>query len=116
MLQMETRNRPNQELLVPDWLITSQVTQITSSDWLFTVSAGSYKTLLGYSSSVSPECLLEICIPITKRRAYHHDFFLSSFVNQASCTLDIYCADKRKGCQYINQASRMHLLIYDKCI
>ena len=30
------RNRPNQNLLVPDWLITSHVTQITSSDWLFT--------------------------------------------------------------------------------
>eukprot|EP00116_Pleurobrachia_bachei_P002328 sb/3462590/ len=28
-------NRPNQEILVPDWLITSQVTKITSSDWLF---------------------------------------------------------------------------------
>eukprot|EP00116_Pleurobrachia_bachei_P005976 sb/3466238/ len=32
----DARNRPNQELLVPDWLITSHVTQITSSDWLFT--------------------------------------------------------------------------------
>eukprot|EP00116_Pleurobrachia_bachei_P017504 sb/3477766/ len=31
-----TRNRPNQEILVPDWLITSHVTSITSSDWLFT--------------------------------------------------------------------------------
>eukprot|EP00116_Pleurobrachia_bachei_P002153 sb/3462415/ len=29
-------NRPNQEILVPDWLITSHVTLITSSDWLFT--------------------------------------------------------------------------------
>ena len=26
----------NQEILVPDWLITSHVTQITSSDWLLT--------------------------------------------------------------------------------
>eukprot|EP00116_Pleurobrachia_bachei_P005857 sb/3466119/ len=30
------RNRPNQEILVTDWLITSHVTKITSSDWLFT--------------------------------------------------------------------------------
>ena len=29
-------NRPNQEILVCDWLITSNVTQITGSDWLFT--------------------------------------------------------------------------------
>ena len=29
-------NRPNQEILVPDWLITSHVTYITSSHWLFT--------------------------------------------------------------------------------
>ena len=27
------RNRPNQEILIPDWLITSHVTLITSSDW-----------------------------------------------------------------------------------
>eukprot|EP00116_Pleurobrachia_bachei_P018418 sb/3478680/ len=31
-----TRNRPNQEILVPHWLITSHVTSITSSDWSFT--------------------------------------------------------------------------------
>ena len=31
-----TKNRPNQEILVPDWLITGHVTYITSSDWLFT--------------------------------------------------------------------------------
>eukprot|EP00116_Pleurobrachia_bachei_P006886 sb/3467148/ len=31
-----TRNLPNQEILVPDWLITSHVTLITSSDCLFT--------------------------------------------------------------------------------
>ena len=32
------RNRPNlnEEILVPDWPITSHVTLITSSDWLFT--------------------------------------------------------------------------------
>eukprot|EP00116_Pleurobrachia_bachei_P014276 sb/3474538/ len=30
------RNRPDKEILVPDWLKTSHVTQITSSDWLFT--------------------------------------------------------------------------------
>ena len=29
-------NRPNQEILILDWLITSHVTLITSSDWLFT--------------------------------------------------------------------------------
>eukprot|EP00116_Pleurobrachia_bachei_P006530 sb/3466792/ len=29
-------NRPNQKILVPDWLITSHVTKITTSDWLFT--------------------------------------------------------------------------------
>eukprot|EP00116_Pleurobrachia_bachei_P004481 sb/3464743/ len=32
----ESRNRPNQEILVPDWLITSHVTKITSYDWVFT--------------------------------------------------------------------------------
>eukprot|EP00116_Pleurobrachia_bachei_P002486 sb/3462748/ len=33
---MVTSNRPNQEILVPDWLITSRAPLITSSDWLFT--------------------------------------------------------------------------------
>eukprot|EP00116_Pleurobrachia_bachei_P003004 sb/3463266/ len=35
---IDTRNRPNQEILVPEWLITScsHVSSITSSDWLFT--------------------------------------------------------------------------------
>eukprot|EP00116_Pleurobrachia_bachei_P003760 sb/3464022/ len=33
---VQIRNRPNQEILAPDWLITSHVTLITSSDWLFT--------------------------------------------------------------------------------
>eukprot|EP00116_Pleurobrachia_bachei_P013519 sb/3473781/ len=33
-----TRNRPNQDILVPGWLITSHVTSITSCDWLFTWS------------------------------------------------------------------------------
>ena len=28
------RNRPNQEILVPDWLINNHVTLKTSSDWL----------------------------------------------------------------------------------
>ena len=32
------RNRPNREILLSDWLITSHVIQITSSDWLFTWS------------------------------------------------------------------------------
>eukprot|EP00116_Pleurobrachia_bachei_P009885 sb/3470147/ len=36
------RNRPNQEILVSDWLITSHVTSITSSDWFFTWSVGSW--------------------------------------------------------------------------
>ena len=31
--QVLDRNRLNQEILVPDWIITSQVTKITSSDW-----------------------------------------------------------------------------------
>eukprot|EP00116_Pleurobrachia_bachei_P010380 sb/3470642/ len=31
-----TRNRSNQEILVPDWLITRQVISIMSPDWLFT--------------------------------------------------------------------------------
>ena len=30
------RHRPNQQILVLDWLITSHVTSITSSDWLLT--------------------------------------------------------------------------------
>ena len=29
-----TKNRPNQEILVCDWLNTSHVTRITASDWL----------------------------------------------------------------------------------
>eukprot|EP00116_Pleurobrachia_bachei_P010450 sb/3470712/ len=29
-------NRPNQEILVPDWLMNSHMTYMTSSDWLFT--------------------------------------------------------------------------------
>ena len=33
-----TRNRPDKEILVPDWFITSHVSYITSSDWLFTWS------------------------------------------------------------------------------
>eukprot|EP00116_Pleurobrachia_bachei_P017353 sb/3477615/ len=33
---LDTVNRPNQEMLALDWLITSHVTSITSSDWLFT--------------------------------------------------------------------------------
>eukprot|EP00116_Pleurobrachia_bachei_P014031 sb/3474293/ len=33
---IDIRNRPNQEKLVPDWLITSHATQITNSDWFFT--------------------------------------------------------------------------------
>ena len=32
------RNQPNQEILLPDWLITSQMIYITSSDRLFTKS------------------------------------------------------------------------------
>ena len=32
------RNRPNQKILLSDWLITSHVIKITSSDWLFTKS------------------------------------------------------------------------------
>ena len=34
--KVESMKRPNQEILAPDWLITSHVTQITSSDWQFT--------------------------------------------------------------------------------
>ena len=34
-----TDRRPNQEILVPDWLITSRSTKISSSDWLFTCFA-----------------------------------------------------------------------------
>eukprot|EP00116_Pleurobrachia_bachei_P019034 sb/3479296/ len=34
--QPRDMNRPNQEILVPDWLITSQHDLKTSSDWLFT--------------------------------------------------------------------------------
>ena len=30
------RNRPNQEILLSDWLKTRHMTLITSSDWLFT--------------------------------------------------------------------------------
>eukprot|EP00116_Pleurobrachia_bachei_P005863 sb/3466125/ len=37
ILDMYIVNLPNQEILVPDWLITSQVTQITNSDWVFTM-------------------------------------------------------------------------------
>ena len=37
MLFFKVRNQPNQEILVPDWLIISHVIQITSSDWLCTV-------------------------------------------------------------------------------
>ena len=33
---LSPRNRPIQEILIPDWLITSHVTQITSSDLLLT--------------------------------------------------------------------------------
>jgi hypothetical protein len=33
---LENMNRMNQEILVPDWLLTSHVTLINSSDWLFT--------------------------------------------------------------------------------
>lgn len=33
-------NRPISEILVPDWLITSHVTTITSSDWMFTFFPG----------------------------------------------------------------------------
>eukprot|EP00116_Pleurobrachia_bachei_P017944 sb/3478206/ len=36
---IEIRNRPNQEILVPNWLTTSHVTYITSSDCLL-VSVG----------------------------------------------------------------------------
>ena len=38
LMYIDSRNRPNQEILVPEWLITSHVTYITCSDWLFTWS------------------------------------------------------------------------------
>eukprot|EP00116_Pleurobrachia_bachei_P016297 sb/3476559/ len=43
------RNRPNQEILVPDWLITSHVTLITSSDWFMTTNMTTNIPLLGGS-------------------------------------------------------------------
>eukprot|EP00116_Pleurobrachia_bachei_P001186 sb/3461448/ len=44
----------NLEILVPDWLITSHVTQITSSDWLFTCYLGDAKEgMFGVSGRVS---------------------------------------------------------------
>ena len=35
-LEEKMQVRPGSEILVPDWLITSHVILITSSDWLFT--------------------------------------------------------------------------------
>ena len=35
-IQVIARNRPDQEILIPDWLITSHVTIITIYDWMFT--------------------------------------------------------------------------------
>ena len=47
------RNPPYQQILVPDWLITSHVTWITSSYWLFTWS---YRLLLTMFSPLA-SCL-----------------------------------------------------------
>eukprot|EP00116_Pleurobrachia_bachei_P016144 sb/3476406/ len=48
------RNRPDQEILVPDWLITNHVTQITSSDWLFTCFGRFLNSLFRSSDNQGP--------------------------------------------------------------
>ena len=47
-----TKNQPNQDILVCDWLITSHVTQITCADWLVTLTAVSCSSSITSTTSL----------------------------------------------------------------
>ena len=48
------RNRPNQEILLSDWLLTSHVTYITRYDWLFTKSCPQDLQVLRHDKVAKP--------------------------------------------------------------
>eukprot|EP00116_Pleurobrachia_bachei_P016016 sb/3476278/ len=52
---LESRNRPNQEMLVPEWLITSHVRIYCSSDWLFTCVGRFLVNTTKYDPTVPPK-------------------------------------------------------------
>ena len=54
------KNRPNQEILICDWLITSHVTQTAGSDWVVT-----------YQGDIDEEVLEEIPHVVTRVDLLH---------------------------------------------